>query len=277
MFTVGEFSRIAQVSKRLLRYYDEIGLLKPIHTDRFTGYRYYNAEQLSYLNRILALRDLGLSLDQIQEMLRENVTIDEIQRMLLLKKAEIEQQVQRDLQRVRKIESRLQAIHSEEASRPINVVLKHTPALPVLSVRTIVETFEDGLEIFDQISAALPEKSIYGFRFCISHDDGCVERNMDLEMGQLLDATSHAPVPLSGGLQLRFRELPEVATMATFVVKGALESIHAGYREIGFWIEANDYRLAGIPREISLQAPQAADGSDLVTEIQFPVESLRHL
>src|SRR2546429_9522625 len=142
MFTVGEFSRIAQVSKRLLRYYDEIGLLKPIHTDRFTGYRYYSAEQLSHLNRILALKDLGLSLDQIQQMLRENVSTDEIQRMLLLKKAEIEQQVLRDLQRLRKIESRLQAIHSAEANRPINVVLKQTPAQPVLSVRTMVETFE---------------------------------------------------------------------------------------------------------------------------------------
>jgi DNA-binding transcriptional MerR regulator len=276
MFTVGEFSRIAQVSKRLLRYYDEIGLLKPIHTDRFTGYRYYSAEQLSHLNRILALRDLGLSLDQIQEMLRENVTTDDIQRMLLLKQAEIEQQVQRDLQRLRKIASRLQAMRSAEANRPVNVVLKHTPAQPVLSVRTIVETFEVGLGIFDQISAALPEKSTYGFRFCICHDDETVERNMDLEMGQLLEATSHAPVPLSGGLQLRFRELPAVATMATFVVKGALESIHAGYTEIGLWIAANGYRLAGTPREISLQAPQAADGSDLVTEIQFPVESHRH-
>ncbi len=276
MFTVGEFSRIAQVSKRLLRYYDEIGLLKPIHTDRFTGYRYYSAEQVPHLNRILALRDLGLSLDQIQQMLRENVSTEEIQRMLLLKKAEIEQQVQRDLQRLRKIESRLQALGSAEANRPINVVLKHTPAQPVLSVRTMVETFEAGLLIFDHISAALPEKSIYGFRFCICHDDDLVERNMDLEMGHLLEATSHATIPLSGDLHLRFRELPAVATMATFVVKGALENIHAGYTEIGFWVEANGYRLAGIPREISLQAPQTADGSDLVTEIQFPVESLRH-
>jgi DNA-binding transcriptional MerR regulator len=62
MFTVGEFSRLAQVSKRMLRYYDEIGLLKPIHTDKVTGYRYYSAEQLPDLNRVLALKDLGLTL-----------------------------------------------------------------------------------------------------------------------------------------------------------------------------------------------------------------------
>src|SRR5215510_5019704 len=110
MFTVGEFSSLAQVSKRLLRYYDEIGLLKPAHSDRFTGYRYYSAEQLPRLNRILALKDLGLSLDQIQRMLSDQVSTDELQGMLLLKKAEIEQQLQAEIHRIRNIESRLQFI-----------------------------------------------------------------------------------------------------------------------------------------------------------------------
>jgi DNA-binding transcriptional MerR regulator len=275
MFTVGEFSRLAQVSKRLLRYYDEIGLLKPRHTDLFTGYRYYSAEQMSLLNRILALKDLGLSLEQIQRILRENVSTDELQRMFLLKKAEIEQQVQGDLQRLRTIESRLQAIRNAEANRPLNVVLKHTSAQPVLSVRTVIESFEVGLGIFSHIRTALPEKNISGFPFCICHSDGFVDRDMDLEMGYFLEATSHPPVPLYGGLHLRFRELPAVATMATFVVKGSLETIHNGYTEIGIWAEVNGYRFAGIPREITLQVPQTADGSDLITEVQFPVERVR--
>lgn len=275
MFTVGEFSQLAQVSKRLLRYYDEIGLLKPMHTDRFTSYRYYSAEQMSHLNRILALKDLGFSLDQIQRIVRENVSTDEIHGMLLLKKAEIEQQVQGELQRIRTIESRLQAIRNAEASRPLNVVLKHTPVQPVLSVRTVVESFEAGLALFGQIMRTLPEKSIYGLRFCICHSDGFVERDLDVEMGRLLETQSHPPVPLYGDLHLRFRALEAHATMATSVVQGALETIHTGYMEIGTWAEVNGYRLAGIPREITLQAPQEADGSDLITEIQFPVEPVR--
>ena len=88
MFTVGEFSRIAQVSKRLLRYYDEIGLLPPRHIDPSTGYRFYSAGQLPQLNRILALKDLGLSLEQIQRLARDEVSMEEMQGMLLLKKAE---------------------------------------------------------------------------------------------------------------------------------------------------------------------------------------------
>src|SRR5215207_6649364 len=86
MFRIGEFSKIAQVSGRLLRYYEEIGLFSPIYTDRATGFRYYSAEQMPDLNRILALKDLGLSLDQIRRMLRDQVSTDEMQGMLMLKK-----------------------------------------------------------------------------------------------------------------------------------------------------------------------------------------------
>jgi DNA-binding transcriptional MerR regulator len=79
MFTVGEFSRLAHVSKRLLRYYDEIGLLTPMRIDSLTGFRYYSAEQMPRLNRILALKDLGLSLDQIQRMLNDQISTEEMQ------------------------------------------------------------------------------------------------------------------------------------------------------------------------------------------------------
>ena len=122
----------------------------------------------------------------------------------------------------------------------------------------------------------LPEKSIYGLQFCICHSDGFVERDLDMEMGRLLEVQSHPPVLLYDDVQLQFRELPAVDTMATSVVQGALETLHTGYTEIGIWADAHGYRLTGIPREITLQAPQAADGSDLITEIQFPVEHVQH-
>lgn len=273
MFTVGEFSRLAQVSKRLLRYYDEIGLLKPVHIDKFTGYRYYSAEQMPLLNRILALKDLGLSLDQIRRMLSDNISTDEMQGMLLLKKAEIERQLEAEMKKIRNIESRLQAIRNAEINKPPNVIIKQIPTQPIMGVRMMVETFEFGLGIFERIRSVLPEKSGYGFCFCICHGDGIVDQNMDLEMGRLIEAKSHDPVPLNEETQLCFRELP-AATMATIVVKGALETIHTGYMEIGTWAELNNYRLAGTPRELSLQVPLAADGSDLITEIQFPVEQI---
>lgn len=273
MFTIGEFSTLAQVSKRLLRYYDEIGLLKPIHTDPSTGYRYYSAEQMAHLNRILVLKELGLSLDQIRRMLSDQISTDEMHGMLLLKKAEIEQLLHAELQRLRKIESRLQSIRDTESNKPLNVVIKSIPVQPVVSTRTIAESFDDALAIFTRIQGCLPSTNAYGLRFCICHSNGLAEHDMDLELGYFLEGKTDLTAPLQSDLQLQYGELPAVETMATFVVKGALKSIHMGYREIGMWAEMNGYRLAGKAREIKLQVPRTADGSDLITEIQFPVES----
>ena len=65
MFKIGEFSRLAQVPVPTLRYYDQVGLLKPVKVDTFSGYRYYAASQLPRLHRILALKGLGFTLEQI--------------------------------------------------------------------------------------------------------------------------------------------------------------------------------------------------------------------
>lgn len=274
MFTVGEFAHLAQVSRRLLRYYDEIGLLKPNKTDRSSGYRFYSADQLPRLNRILALKELGLSLDQIQRVLHDNISTEEMQGMLLLKKAEVEQHLQAELQRIRNIESRLQSIRNSEGGKPLDVVVKQIPAQPVLSLRTILPTFEEGAGLLEQVMMALPRKSTYGLFFVIWHSGGPYEADSDVEFGRLIQAKTHAPVLLRSGLELTYRELPAIETAATYVTSGSVETVHIGYSAIGMWAETNGYRFAGEPREIPLQLPGAADDSDWLTEIQFPVEPI---
>jgi DNA-binding transcriptional MerR regulator len=272
MFTVGDFARLAQVSKRLLRYYDEIGLLKPNHIDRLTGYRYYSAEQLPTLNRILALKELGLSLDQIQRMVSDQVSPDDIQGMLLLRKAEIEQQMQEEIQRIRNIESRLQSIRSAESDAPLDVVIKRMPAQPVLSVRITGDLAETALGLYGYMMSALPAKSIYGPFFGIWYSGSLYESDIDIEMGRFIQVTTHDPIALQGDFQLTFRELPAMEAMATFVVKGPPENMHIGYSAIGTWTEVNGYRFGGPPREVAVQPPQIFNGSDGITEIQFPIE-----
>lgn len=110
MFRIGDFSKIAQVSGRLLRYYDELGLLSPEFTDPQTGYRYYSARQLPQLNRILVLKELGLSLEQVAHLLARETSTDEMRGMLALRKAQIEQLVQEEMERLHVVEARLQQI-----------------------------------------------------------------------------------------------------------------------------------------------------------------------
>jgi len=274
MFTVGEFARLAQVSKRLLRYYDEIGLLKPDHTDSSSGYRFYTAGQLASLNRILALKDLGLSLEQIQRTLESDVSVDELQGMLMMKKAEIENQLLEEMRRIRKIETRLQIIRDEEANTEASVVVKNIPTYSVLGVRRVVETYEASLQIFGQMHRQLPRKLRNGFFYCVCHDDDFVETNLDLEMGVLLEKTHEGAITLSDGLILEESELPGAEMMATTIVHGTLENIFVGYAGIMRWAENNGYRLTGMSRERLLQLPENPYDNKIITEIQYPIEPI---
>src|SRR5829696_9128903 len=108
MFKIGEFSRLAQVPVPTLRYYDQVGLLKPVEVDRFTGYRYYSVTQLPRLNRILALKGLGFSLEQIGLALDEGLTPEQMRGMLRLRHAQISQLLNEAQSQLVEVEARLQ-------------------------------------------------------------------------------------------------------------------------------------------------------------------------
>ena len=110
MLKIGDFAKLAQVSTKTVRYYDRRGLLKPAWIDRFTGYRYYTVEQLTQLNRILALKEFGFTLDQIRHMLAEPLSLAELRGMFRLKYAELEQHIQEEQERLVRIETRLEQI-----------------------------------------------------------------------------------------------------------------------------------------------------------------------
>jgi DNA-binding transcriptional MerR regulator len=93
MFKIGEFSKLGQVSVRMLRHYDQLGLLKPAHIDQFSSYRHYHAGQLADLNRILFFKDLGFSLHQIKDLLNHNLPKDQLRGMLKMKQVELELQI----------------------------------------------------------------------------------------------------------------------------------------------------------------------------------------
>ena len=100
MFKIGEFSKIAQVPISVLRYYDKIGLFTPLNTDEETGYRSYSAKQLPELNRVLALKDLGMSLEQIKTFVHDNISPQELHDMLTRQQAQVEEELQAATQRL---------------------------------------------------------------------------------------------------------------------------------------------------------------------------------
>ncbi|MCB0360801.1 MAG: MerR family transcriptional regulator [Bdellovibrionales bacterium] len=274
MYRIGEFSRIAQVSGRLLRYYDQIDLLKPVHIDPETGFRFYSASQLPRLNRILALKEMGLSLEQIARLLSDDLNADEIRGMLTMRKAEIERTMLEEMSRIRTIESRLKQIEHEGEFAGLDIVVKAIPEQTILGVRNVLPTYEASVALFNTLVTTLPAKvgrsELSHFIFII-HSELLEMENLDLEMGYVVSAYDGA-ISLNDEHIVECRHLPAVETMATFAVSGTMEDIHMGYGALGVWAEANNYRLAGAGREVILQMPR--DNEQGTFEVQFPVEKL---
>ena len=129
MFKIGDFSKLSRVPVKTLRYYDEIGLLPPEQVDQYTGYRYYSAHQLERLNRILALKDLGLSLEQIRQMLVQSLPADQIRGMLRLKQAELAEEISDNQARLARVEARLRQIEQENGMPDYEVTIKKLPPI----------------------------------------------------------------------------------------------------------------------------------------------------
>jgi DNA-binding transcriptional MerR regulator len=274
MFRIGEFSRIARVSGRLLRYYDSIGLLSPQRIDPATGYRYYTADQLTRLNRILALKDLGLSLEQVARMVDEKISTDEIRGMLMLKKAELERSLSEEAARLRHIESRLQQIDEQGSLRDYDVIVKSVPRQPYLSARRTYRGFDDAVATLREVSRAVAARvaeSIRGAIVVVAYSD-FDEEELDLEIGVCLKRETTRSIALPGRLELSVNELPAVESLATLVRSGPNYQSHLAFGALGVWMEANGFQIAGPSREVFLELPfQAADREDAVVEIQFPV------
>ncbi len=275
MFRVGEFSKIAQTPVSQLHYYDRIGLFQPAHTDKFTSYRYYKANQLPDLNRILALKELGLSLEQIERLITKEVSADEIRGMLTLKKAQIEQSLKEDVNRLKSVEARLRQIEQAGTVVENDVVIKSVPAQPFFSVRQIMPNFFDGLELVAEMAQLLPAKvnrKKLGYFTAVIHGDAFQMENVDVEMGFLLNETIKSSLLLGSGGEMKMRVLPGMETAVSTVRVGTFENGYESYGALGYWIENNGYDIVGPAREVFFQMPAFDGSNEPVAEILFPVK-----
>ncbi|MBN1965091.1 MAG: MerR family transcriptional regulator [Anaerolineae bacterium] len=271
MLKIGDFARIARVTIRALHHWEDLDLLRPARIDAWTGYRYYTLEQLPRLNRILALKDLGLSLEQIGHLLQRDLPPDELRGMLRLKQAELEDQVRDVQERLARVEARLRQIEQEDVMPDYEVIVKTVEPLRVALVReTIPNLNEIGAAVGRMFGllgrfVGMSGANFAGPGMCLYFDQE--DRQADLDIG--------AAFPYSGELpaheQVQLFELP-AGTMATLVHRGAFDGIQGAYKALFTWIEANGYQANGAVREVYLQFDANGDPAHYVTEIQVPVE-----
>ncbi|MEL7656783.1 MAG: MerR family transcriptional regulator [Bacillota bacterium] len=271
MFKIGEFSKLTQVSIRMLRYYDEAGLLKPAKIDKFTGYRFYSVDQIPLLHKIVFLRDSGFQVSEIVAIL-SNGSKDFIVRQLLNKQNEIETIIKEEQERIAKIEAAVREIQIEQNSMHYDVTLKKVPSYPVISLRKrIPNYFSEGLlwkeltELIERADINVPPNTL---NFAIYHDVEYIETNVDVEVCVTLPEPDRYK---NSGL---FRETEEVETMACMMVYGPFENIGPAFETFACWLsEHNQYKMIGLNRQICHRGPWNEENPDqYLTEIQIPVE-----
>jgi len=271
MIRIGDFSKLSRLSVKTLRYYDEMGLLIPVQVDPFTGYRLYEYSQLSDLNRILALKDLGFSLEEIGRLLDDGLSVEQMRGMLKLRETEARQRVQEEAERLERIRTRLKQIEQENGMSKYDVVIKKVEEIKTASVRDVVPLPSEQGGLWDELEGYLAMNRVrpIGACFTLYHDDEFKERDWDLEVCEPIDAE------LMESKRVKVYTLP-ASTLACTLHNGPFTTIGEAYNAIGKWITDNGYCITGPCREVYLRPSKNGSQNDpeTVTEIQFPVEKV---
>jgi DNA-binding transcriptional MerR regulator len=270
MFKIGEFSKLTQVSIRMLRYYDETGLLKPALIDKFTGYRMYSVEQLPLLHKIIFLRDTGFSVVEITEVL-SHWGQDTITDYLRQKQKEIQAVINQEQEKLVKLDSVMKDINHAKDVVQCNVIIKSIPSYQVLCLRkTIPNYFHEG-QLWKELGKFVTERAVKinatVENFAIYHDLDYKDSEVDVEVC--------IPVNQSGENQGKFiyRETEQVETMACAMVYGPYTNIGPTYESFAHWLsEHSQYQMTGKSRQICHRGPwNEEDSSKYLVELQIPI------
>lgn len=268
MFRIGEFSRLTQVSVRMLRYYDEVGLLTPARVDQWTAHRLYSAEQIPRLNKILYLRDSGLKTAEIALAL----TMDEQALLAQLdkKRTEIETAIRAEQEKLQKIELAKKEMQGGKGELRYHISVKPIPAYPVLSLRRVVPTYYSEGELWQALSAfaAGQKAEISGNTFSIYHDTAFRETDVDIELCAPVKKMGEARPPFC------FRITQPVPHMACMMVYGDFSNIRGAYLAFAEWLQENsEYKMANPMRQIVHRGSwNEDDPNNYLIELQIPLE-----
>jgi DNA-binding transcriptional MerR regulator len=271
VYGIGTVARLAQVSVRTLRHYDGLGLLKPAAVDPLTGYRSYAPDQVLRLHRILALRDLGVPLSEIGQLLDDEVTVEQLRGILRLRQAEARARLAAQTEQLRRVEIRLAQLE-EGPMTGYEVIVKRLEPMRVLAASEDLSGYDEIGEaagrLYPRLHTALAEHRV-GFDWmslALYEDTGDEARALRL--------TTALPLPESVTIEgdgLTTLDLPAVDRAATTVVRGAPEQFHDTFRALHEWVEQAGDRASRYERELYLDCDGPRD--TWVTELQVILET----
>lgn len=271
MFRIGEFSKLARVSIRTLRHYDEIGLLVPDQVGPENGYRYYSAQQLSQIARIQLLREMGIGLQTIGQMLQQLQNPHELERFLALQQLQLKDQQQELQHRIALVQSAIDRLRKEQNMSLFHVEKKIFPAMQVAALRRVIPCYEQEGELWKEMRQALRQWGAEGQMsekkglMTVYYDEGFCEREVDVEIRSVISGS------FSDCQNVQFKTIPSI-TAATAMLNGRHDQVGQVYAEIARWVEQNGCRIKGPMFNIYHVSPAMDPNPDhWVTEVCVPL------
>ncbi|MDE7243541.1 MAG: MerR family transcriptional regulator [Oscillospiraceae bacterium] len=270
MLKIGMFSKLSRISIRMLRYFDEQGLLTPCDVDACTGYRYYAEEQLPVAERITALQNMGFSLAEVKKLIHAEGQDGVWEQSLLHQRKVLEEEAQAAQYRLTLLETALKQLRNKEEKPMVyHVTVKELPERYVASVRQKIPTYNHesllwGLLIEETAGQKL-QMADPCYSMAIFHDGEYVESNPDVEIQCAVKGTYQDTE------HVVFKTVPPVR-IASATFKGSYKQVGEVNQAVAGWIRDNGYAFSGASFNIYHVGPaQTRNPEEFVTELCFPV------
>lgn len=266
MYRIGEFSKMSKTTIKTLRYYDEIGILKPEAIDDFTGYRLYTTDQLVKLHRIQSFRQIGLSIEEIK-LINNGCSAEEI---LEKRKQELESELASAVEQLSRIEFILSG-KGELIFMNYQAIIKELPECIVYSKRLTVPSYDAYFQVIpaigEQLRGKYPDLKCSVPAYCfISYLDGeYKEKDINIEFCEAVDEMRE------NFEDITFKKIDSIPAVS-IMHKGAYSGLSQAYAYAFKWIEENGYAVCGNPRENYIDGIWNKESEvEWLTELQIPV------
>ncbi|WP_105565465.1 MerR family transcriptional regulator [Microbacterium halophytorum] len=269
MLRIGDFARLVGVSVRMLRHYDQLGLLKPARIDEFTGYRSYEAAQLDRANHLIAMKELGFTLDEVGELLRDELGDDRVIEMLRERENSLTSQIDADQRRLRRVRARLRSLE-KGSTMPTNTFTETSlPAVRLVQLAASASSMEE-IEpwigpMFGRVNQAIDDEGLVRTGPGIAHYT-VTEAGVLAAVGEQVGDSA----PPEGLEATELASAPRALAMT--YEGGGIDGIQAAWQSLVIEVEARGLTPTGVCREVYHETPLDPDGEKWVIELQQPIE-----
>lgn len=269
MLKIGDFSKLSRISIRMLRHYDELGLLIPDTIDRFTGYRYYQEGQLPVAGRIAALKEMGFGLSAIGEILKCYDKPQALSEFLKIKRTEVQAEAEESKRRLLLLDTAIDWLRKDQTIMNYNVTLKELPERQVASVRKIIPAYDqEGMLWGMLMQETAPLQLVDGnpcYTIAMFHDGEYKESNVEVEVQKSVKGT------YPNTENVVFKTEPPVL-IASAICKGSYEQMNRVNETVAHWVQDNGYDFCGPSFNIYYVSPhETQNPEEYVTEVCYPV------